>query len=155
MLLSNLIGFESSPIFRNNKSTTLETAAGHGTRPEAKLQYITNLVTRVLICFVQLLCYDTQRYEVPNYDKYKAMFSGCAIFNRQLHNRTFPYALPRNANTAVVKNLWNYLFTSALINTWNAWKAILKQRGSDYPPPEFTDFCDQLAIDIVEKRCFH
>ena len=96
-----------------------------------------------------------RRHDVPIYDEYKAMFSGCDIFNRQLHNRTFPYALPRDTNAAVEKNIWNYLFTSALINTWNAWKAILKQRDSDCPPPEFTDFCDQLAIDIVEKLCSH
>ena len=68
---------------------------------------------------------------------------------------TFPYALPRDTNTAVEKNIWNYLFTSVLINTWNAWKAILKQRDSDCPPPEFTDICDQLEIVIVEKLCFH
>ena len=93
------------------------------------------------------------RRQVPIYDEYKAMLSGCDIFNHQLHNRTFPYALPRDTNTAVEKNIWNYLFTSALINIWNAWKAVLKH--CDSPPPEFADFCDQLATDIVEKLCFH
>ena len=43
-----------------------------------------------------------RRHEVRIYDEYKAMFSG---FNRQPHNRNFPYALPRDTNMAVEKNI--------------------------------------------------
>ena len=96
MLLSSLIGFVSSPIFGNNKSTTLETVAGHGTRREAKLQQIISLVTRAsernLLFSTVLLRYATKcagmRY--PFTINTRRWFSGCDIFNRQLHNRTLP-----------------------------------------------------------------
>ena len=66
-------------------------------------------------CPTALLRYPTKcagmRYQI--YDEYKAVFCGCDIFNRQLHNRMFPYALPRDTSTAVERND----LSSVLINT--------------------------------------
>ena len=82
---------------------------------------------------------------MPIYDEDKAMFSGCDIFNRQLHNRTFPYAPPRNTNMTVGRIFVHFCADQHM----NGWKAVLKQRDSDCPPPEFMEVCDQLAIDIA------
>ena len=46
---------------------------------------------------------------------------------------------------------WDYLFTSSLINTWNAWKAVLQQRDSNCA---LTDFCDLMAIDNRRSSAF-
>ena len=72
-----------------------------------ELQCITSLVTRVLernlLCPTALLRHPTKmrHHEV----QYKVMFYGYDTFNRQLHNRTFPDALPRDTNLAVEKNI--------------------------------------------------
>ena len=88
---------------------------------------------------------------LPIYDEYKAMFSGCDKFNQSLHNRTLPFRLPNDTNKARDKNIWNYLFTSAVINTWNIWKNVLETRSCESHLPDFQTFCCELAKDIVNK----
>ena len=88
---------------------------------------------------------------VPIYDEYKVMFSRCDKFNQSLHNRTLPFRLPNDTNKARDKNIWNYLFTSAVINTWNIWKNVLQTRPCDSHLPDFQTFCCELAKDIVNK----
>ena len=79
--------------------------------------------------------------------------ASCDTFNQQMSNRTFPYALPRDTNTAVAKSIWNYLFTSTLLNCWNVWKTVLRNRDSECQTPSFQTFCDLLSKEIVEKLC--
>ena len=91
---------------------------------------------------------------VPVYDEYKSLFSGCDKFNQQLYGKTFPYQAPNDTNLAEKKNIWNYLFTSVLINVWNVWKGVLQARDPETETMSFRDFCDDLSVRIVEELCF-
>ena len=68
---------------------------------------------------------------IPVYDEYKSLFSGCNKFNQQLYGKTFPYQAPNDTNLAEQKNIWNYLFTSVLINVW---KSVLTVRKDNEMP---------------------
>ena len=87
---------------------------------------------------------------MPIYDEYKVMFSGCDKFNQSLHNRTLPFRLPNDTNKARDKNIWNYLFTSAVINTWNIWKHAANSPVR-LPFARLQTFSCELAKDIVNK----
>ena len=84
------------------KSTTLETVAGHGTRPEAKLHKSRDKSIGEKFCF------------------------STASSTVGLSSTPF-----QDTSAAVEKEAWNYQFTSVLINTSNAWNTILKQRDGD------------------------
>ena len=91
---------------------------------------------------------------MPVYDEYKSLFSGCDKFNQQLYGKTLPYQAPNDTNLAEKKNIWNYLFTSVLINVWNVWKGVLQARDPETETMSFRDFCDDLSVRIVEELCF-
>ena len=92
---------------------------------------------------------------VPVYDEYKSLFSGCDKFNQQLYGKNFPYQAPNDTNLAEKKNIWNYLFTSVLINVWNVCKGVLQARDPETETMSFRDFCDDLSVRIVEELCFY
>ena len=105
-------------------------------------------------CFFLLPQPQKTRDAVPIYDEYKVMFSACDAFNQRMHGRTFPYRLPKDTNLAEQRNIWNYLFTSSIINTWNVWRAVLYNRDAECELPDFRQFCESLCLDIVDKLCF-
>ena len=105
-------------------------------------------------CFLYKIIRQPRGY-TPVYDEYKAMFAGCDAFNQKLHNNTFPYRLPSDTNMAQDKNIWNYLFTSCLVSSWNLWKAVLRNRDNECQLPSFTEFCNSLARGMIKKMCFH
>ena len=103
-------------------------------------------------------CFDLRsdpqpKESVPIYDEYKTFFSGCDKFNQAMHNKTLPYRAPNNTHVAEERNIWNYLFTAILLNTWFAWKAILRGKNPEHQLPSFRDFCRELAIDIIRNLC--
>ena len=73
-------------------------------------------------------------------------FSGC---DKQLYGKNFPYQAPNDTNLAEKKNIWNYLFTSVLINVWNVWKGVLQARDPETETISFRDFCDDLSVRII------
>ena len=91
---------------------------------------------------------------MPVYDEYKSLLSGCDKFNQQFYGKTFPYQAPNDTNLAEKKNIWNYLFTSVLINVWNVWNDVLQARDPEADTMPFRDFCDELSVRIVEELCF-
>ena len=143
-----------SPGVRQQGDTTW---AWNGERREAAVHHWSR-ETGVGKKFALSNCFTLTRqrnlpHKIPIYDHYKAMFSGCDAFNQQMHNRTFPYALPRDTAQAISRNIWNYLFTSTVLNCWNAWRSVLQSRDVECQLPSYVDFCNSLALDIIEKLC--
>ena len=88
--------------------------------------------------------------KIPIYDHYKEMFSGCDAFNQQMHNRTFPYALPRAGYFSQYMELSLY---KTVLNCWNAWRSVLRSCDAECEIPSYVDFCHHLALDIIERLC--
>ena len=72
-----------------------------------------------------------------------------AVINSALQD--VPISGSKRHKLAEHKNIWNYLFTSILLNV-NAWKTVLTD--PDCALPTFPEFCDELALDILERLCF-
>ena len=130
----------------------------HGPRNEVAVMHWsrnTNVGKKVTLsnCFTRKNQKKPTDY-IPVYDEYNSLFSGCDKFNRQLHGKSFPYQPPNDTNLAERKNIWNYLFTSVIINVWNVWKSLLKVRDPEAAAPSFNTFCDDLSLGIVEELCF-
>jgi len=79
---------------------------------------------------------------LPLFDEYAAGFSGCDNFNQCMHGKTWSY---RNSSDAQAAN--DYMFTSILINTYHLWQDV----GNDRDDVSFSDFCEMLAIDMVDQ----
>ena len=73
------------------------------------------------------------------YDHYRAVFSGCDAFNQQMHNRTFLYALLWDVKLFLATS-GIYLFTSTLLNCWNAWRSVLQSHNAECQLPSYVDF---------------
>ena len=101
-------------------------------------------------CFTMAASPQPRDY-VPVYDEYNSKFSGCVLFNKRMHGCTFPFPSPKRTNLATEVNIWDYIFTSLLINCWHIWRAIIQQRDNDAPLPDFAAFCNQLAISIINE----
>lgn len=86
--------------------------------------------------------------EIPVYDHYKVSFNGCDKFNTRLANRNFIYRPKKSRVGAVNKNMFDYMFTSTIINVWHA--SITKNPTEHYLQ-KFHRFCHILAVSLVRN----
>ena len=114
------------------------------------------------ICFVQLLCYDTQRNASAwgaNLWVVQGDGLGCDTFNRQLHNRTSPCAsaLPRDTNLAVEKNIWKIICSLQRWSThgtcgrqyWNSVIVIVRRRSSRIFVINWRWHCGEAPFSLI------
>lgn len=89
--------------------------------------------------------------QIPIYDHYKVGFRGCDVFNQQMHGRTWPFrstGYSKAGTGGESGNIWDYLFTTLLLNAFNLWKDVdIENRGD----VSFKDFTHELALDVLAK----
>jgi hypothetical protein len=62
--------------------------------------------------------------EIPNFDLYKEIFSGCDKFNRMLHQRTWPYSTGGKGRSGSLANIRDFALSSILLNCINVFESL-------------------------------
>jgi hypothetical protein len=84
------------------------------------------------------------KYYIPAFDEYGIMFKTCDQFNRNLHDATWPHRSGGGTSKGDLGALHDFLFSSILQNTMNAWLDIHSKSM------DFKSFCTELADEIYE-----
>ena len=87
---------------------------------------------------------------IPGYDMYKSMFEVCDRFNRNLHDRHWPYKRGGRARTGEWGHSHDFCMACILQNTFSAHSQIY---GYDHETLNFKQKCVQLSDDLYEYSC--
>ena len=82
---------------------------------------------------------------IPCYDYYKTMFESCDRFNRNLHDRVWPYKRGGKGTLGEAGHHHDFIMATVVQNIFNAYHSIntIEHRFTD-----FKYMCDQLSTDI-------
>ena len=85
-------------------------------------------------------------HTVPVYSEYALIFNLCDRFNRNLHERTWPYKSGGYQCKGEHGNYHNFALSAILQNAFNLYHAINDEKHTEV---SFCDFCCRLADDIA------
>jgi hypothetical protein len=89
---------------------------------------------------------------VPGFDHYEAAFNVCDVFNRQLHDKSWPYRYSGKAITSEYQAGSDYLFTVAVVNMWNYWRSLDVEHRHTMT---YEQFCTDLAVAVMGRDYLH
>ena len=87
---------------------------------------------------------------IPGYDMYKAMFEACDRFNRNLHDKHWPYKRGGKGRKGEWGTSHDFFMACILQNTFSAHSQIL---GYDPKSLSFKQKCEKLSDDMYEYSC--
>jgi len=87
---------------------------------------------------------------IPGYDMYKAMFEACDRFNRNLHDKHWPYKRGGKGRKGEWGTSHDFFMACILQNTFSAHSQIL---GYDPKTLSFKQKCEKLSDDMYEFSC--
>jgi hypothetical protein len=87
---------------------------------------------------------------IPGYDMYKSMFEACDRFNRNLHDKHWPYKRGGRNRTGEWGHTHDFIMACILQNTFSAHYQIF---GYDHKNSTFLKKCEQLSDELYEYSC--
>lgn len=99
-------------------------------------------------CHIRRKGRATPSNRVPVYDTYKAMFSGCDVFNIHLNERVWPYSRGGHGREGASGQCHSFALAVILRNTFNVY-AHINGMGKDNAE-EFRELCYTLADELYE-----
>ena len=91
----------------------------------------------------------TPLLEVPVYDHYKSGFDGCDKFNLLMHNKIWPFRMGGKGRSGFEGSVFNYLFTSVLLNVHHASLLVQNKAIASY---SFNECMWDLAVELVNQN---
>ena len=92
------------------------------------------------------------RKSVPVASDYAKMFQACVSYNQQIKNRMWPHRHGGKGHLGERGKHSSFAFACVLLNTFNAYRDIMKVDKSDF---EYYGFCKTLASGLYEYICTH
>ena len=83
---------------------------------------------------------------IPGFDHYEHAFNICDVFNRELHDKSWPYRYSGKSQSSEIQAGSDFLITIATVNMWNYWRSL------DVPQQHvlsYERFCTQLATLVM------
>ncbi len=75
-------------------------------------------------------------------------FNNCDIFNRRLHDKSWPHKYGGKGVRMEERAVSDYIFTCILVNCHHVWLSLDVQRNQS-----FSQFCDMLALELMLEHC--
>ena len=89
-----------------------------------------------------------RKFHIPGFYEYEKFFNGCDIYNRQMHDKSWPHKHVGGYYSSEYRAGSDYLFTCVLMNTFHCWKSVNFKRFGN---ASFLEFTQILAKDIISK----
>jgi hypothetical protein len=86
---------------------------------------------------------------VPGFDEYELSFNVCDLYNRMMHDKSWPHRYSGKGYSSEYQAGSDYLFTVAILNMWNYWRALDFASRSQL---SYEEFRTQLAVLICNSN---
>lgn len=88
------------------------------------------------------------KYIIPGYDLYGAIYASCDIFNRNLHDRSFPHRAGGGKDGyGDLSQYWNFIRSAILQNTFNIYHELRNLLDTSL---SYRDLCRELSVHLYK-----